>query len=84
MPDWLEAGCTHYQMYEVTTEGTPISPVMETPEALACWFVDNNVFVFGNIGTSYDEWLAAIRGKAVILQMWSKEAHYRHHIMKCY
>lgn len=34
MPDWPEAERTHYQMYENTSEGTPISPVMATPEDL--------------------------------------------------
>lgn len=42
MPGFLEAEKTHYQMYEESTEGTPISPVMETPEALAHWLADNN------------------------------------------
>lgn len=31
MPDWPESERTHYQMYEDTSEGTPISPVMERP-----------------------------------------------------
>ncbi len=25
MPSWKPSECTHYQMYETTTEGTPIS-----------------------------------------------------------
>jgi len=32
MPDWPKDKCTHYQMYETCSEGTPISPVMETPD----------------------------------------------------
>jgi hypothetical protein len=36
-PDWDEKTRTHLQMYETTTEGTPISPVMATPEELARW-----------------------------------------------
>ena len=50
MPDWPEAERTHYQMYETTTEGTPISPVMETPEALARWLADNNASAFAGMG----------------------------------
>ena len=38
---------THYQMYETCTEGTPISPVMETPENLARWLADNGASAFG-------------------------------------
>lgn len=37
MPQWPPAERTHYQMYESTSEGTPISPAMETPEKLARW-----------------------------------------------
>jgi hypothetical protein len=32
MPDWPEQELTHFQMYETTTEGTPISPVMPSIE----------------------------------------------------
>jgi len=39
-PDWPEESRTHLQMYEDTSEGTPISPVMETPEELARWLAD--------------------------------------------
>lgn len=66
MPDWPKAERTHYQMYEDTSEGTPISPVMETPEALARWLADNNASAFAGIGASYEQWLATIkRGWAV-------------------
>jgi len=66
MPYWSEAVRTHYQMYETTSEGTPISPVMETPEALARWLADNNASAFADMGATYDQWLATImRGWAV-------------------
>lgn len=65
MPDWPEAERTHYQMYETATEGTPISPVMETPEALARWLADNNASVFGNYRyATYDQWLEMITVQA--------------------
>jgi hypothetical protein len=57
MPLWGSWECTHYQMYETTTEGTPISPVMETPEELAQWLADNNASWFGSSGALYEEWL---------------------------
>lgn len=41
MPQWPDSERTHYQMYEDVTEGTPISPVMEIPEELAKWLVEN-------------------------------------------
>ncbi len=61
LPQWPDAERTHYQMYEVTTEGTPISPVMETPEALARWISDNKVSVMA----THDEWLEMITGMLV-------------------
>lgn len=66
MPDWPEVERTHYQMYETTTEGTPISPVMESPEVLARWLVDNNASACGEMTATYEQWLATIkRGWAI-------------------
>ncbi|MFA6526491.1 MAG: hypothetical protein WCT26_03735 [Candidatus Buchananbacteria bacterium] len=62
MPDWAETDRTHYQMYETTTEGTPISPVIETAEGLAHWLADNNASSFGQMSATYDQWLAMING----------------------
>lgn len=62
MPDWPEAERTHYQMYETCSEGTPISPVLETPEALARWLADTWASAFGSMTATYEEWLAMIQG----------------------
>lgn len=61
-PDWPEETRTHYQMYETTSEGTPISPVMETPEELARWLVDNNASAFAGYTASYEGWLRVAKG----------------------
>lgn len=61
MPQWPEAEKTHLQMYQNTSEGTPISPVMETPEELARWLVDNNASAFGGQTASYEGWLSTIK-----------------------
>ena len=45
-------------MYETTSEGTPISPVLESPEALARWLADNGASAFGSMTATYDQWLA--------------------------
>lgn len=66
MPEWLPEQRTHWQMYENTTEGTPISPVFETPEALARWLADNGASAFADMTATYDQWLAAIRQGSVI------------------
>lgn len=58
MPYWPEEERTHYQMYENTSEGTPISPVCETPEELARWLTDNKASAFASMTASYEEWLS--------------------------
>jgi hypothetical protein len=62
MPEWPEEECTHYQMYETTSEGTPISPVMPTPESLAKWLADTGASAFGPMTSSYEEWLTVCNG----------------------
>lgn len=51
-----------YQLWSTTSEGTPMSPVLETPEKLAHWLVDNKASTFGYQTASYEEWLSFIRG----------------------
>jgi len=60
MPDWPEEERTHYQMYECTTEGTPISPVMEDPEELARWLADTGASAFAGMPATYEQWLATV------------------------
>lgn len=62
VPDWPDSERTHYQMYETCSEGTPISPVMETPEALARWLADNEASAFGRQTASYKAWLRVCQG----------------------
>lgn len=61
MPDWPEERRTHLQMYENTSEGTPISPVMSTPEELARWLADNRASSFGDMTATYEQWLSTIK-----------------------
>ena len=42
----------------LVSEGTPISPVLESPEALARWLADNNASAFGYQTATYEQWLA--------------------------
>lgn len=62
MPDWPEVQRTHYQMYESVSEGTPISPVCESPEALARWLVEHNASACGDQTASYEGWLRVAQG----------------------
>ncbi len=61
MPCWEPSERTHFQMYEDTTEGTPISPVCETPEQLARWLADNRASSVGSSTATYEQWLATIK-----------------------
>lgn len=62
MPDWPDEQRTHYQMYEDTSEGTPISPVFASPEEVARWCADNGASAFGGQTASYEHWLRVARG----------------------
>ena len=62
MPDWSQDECTHYQMYETCTEGTPISPVFSTPEECARWCANNGASAFGSQIADYDFWLKIAKG----------------------
>jgi hypothetical protein len=48
MPFFIETETTHYQMYETCSEGTPISPVCDSPESLAHWLADHSASTFGD------------------------------------
>lgn len=61
-PHWNDEERTHFQMYENVSEGTPISPVMETPEELARWLADNNASAFAGQAANYESWLRVCRG----------------------
>ena len=61
MPEWPESEKTHYQMYETCSEGTPISPVMASPEELARWLADYNASAFGSMTANYQDWLCTIK-----------------------
>lgn len=42
MPQWPEHEWTHEQLYETFSEGTPVSPVMETRDQIARWLEAND------------------------------------------
>lgn len=50
-----------WQLWETTSEGSPISAVCATPEALASWCVKNGASTFASATTSYENWLAFIK-----------------------
>ena len=64
---------THLMMYECTSEGTPLSPALETPEELAQWCFDNKVSAFASMTSTYEEWLYIANGGVQILVMGIKK-----------
>mgnify|MGYP001607413613 CR=1 FL=1 len=76
MPEWPDSERTHLQMYETTSEGTPISPVMETPEELARWLVYNQASAFAGITATYEQWLK------MIVRGWAPSAYLDGHGIK--
>ena len=61
-PEWTNEERTHYQMYQCTSEGTPISPVFATPEEVARWCADNGASAFAGMTATYEDWLAVANG----------------------
>lgn len=61
MPKFPEGTATGWCMYETTSEGTPISPVFETPEDLARWLADTGASAFGGMTATYEQWLGMAR-----------------------
>lgn len=53
-----------YQLWETVSEGSPVSPVFETPEELARWLSNDDNLHPHDIqrGTSYETWLKFIQG----------------------
>jgi hypothetical protein len=50
-----------YQLWETTSEGSPMSPVFKMPNELAKWLVDNKISACGSMTCTYDEWLKFIK-----------------------
>jgi len=69
MPDWPDDERTHFQMYETCSEGSPISPIFETPEEAARWCADNDASAFGSRTMDYEGWLAICRGGDCCLEL---------------
>lgn len=49
-----------FQMWETTSEGSPISPPFETAEKLARWLADAGASSFGAMTSTYEQWLSMI------------------------
>ncbi len=61
MPDWDESERTHYQAYENTSEGTPISPVFATEDELIDWLVESKASAFGGSAGDRKFWTNVVK-----------------------
>ena len=66
LPSWFSVEVLSkdfgWQMWATTSEGSPMSPVLDTPEELAHWLADSKASAFGGMTATYDEWLRMITG----------------------
>ncbi len=53
-----------YQLWETVSEGSPISPVFDTPEALATWLTTSPDYKWkrNDAGTTWFQWVNFIKG----------------------
>lgn len=63
MPVFTEEEAVGWQMYETCSEGTPISPVMKSPEDLADWLFENKADAFADMTATRAGWLSTITSK---------------------
>ncbi|MCW2195064.1 hypothetical protein AB7M45_007837 [Bradyrhizobium elkanii] len=66
MPAWPTAERTHWQLYETTSAGTPVSPPCPSPEALAKWLADHHTEAAPGFTGTEAQWLGAIKRGGVI------------------
>jgi hypothetical protein len=74
MADLMQGVRNHLQMYETTTEGTPMSPVFARAEELAQWLADHEIPVFGDLLATKEQWLKIIADAAESIPVFEKPA----------
>jgi hypothetical protein len=66
MPEWNEKELTHIQLYENTSEGTPISPVFKENEfEKLCEYAAENCSTFTNIKATKEQWIKMLKDEFV-------------------
>jgi len=64
MPEWKDEELTHIQLYENTSEGTPISPVYLASEIeKLCEYAAENCPTFADLKASKEEWKSRMNNK---------------------
>ncbi|MCK1577827.1 hypothetical protein [Bradyrhizobium sp. 174] len=60
MPAWPAEACTHWQLYEITTAGTPLSPPFASAKELAEWLASHRVEAAPGFTGTAEQWLRMI------------------------
>jgi len=74
-PDWENDRNYGWQMWENTSEGSPISPVCKSREELAHWLADNKASAFGHSTATYGQWLAMIKQGSAVSMVVTEGGH---------
>ena len=64
MPEMREGTPYGYQLYETTTEGSPVSPVFPSLQELAAWCEDGAT-VFARFKWTREQWLASFEADSL-------------------
>lgn len=64
MPELREGTPYGYQLYETTSEGTPVSPVFSSLEELAAW-CETGATVFAGSRWTKGQWLASFKNDSI-------------------
>lgn len=59
---------TGYQLWETTTEGSPISPVFDTLDALCEW-CEKNATILGDFKLSKEEWMDTLSEEVITFRI---------------
>jgi len=66
MPNWKEEELTHIQLYENTSEGTPISPIfLESEFEKLCEYASENCSTFASFKATKEEWKSMLEKDCV-------------------
>jgi hypothetical protein len=61
-----DSECTHYMLYESTTEGTPLSPACATLEEVA-EYAANHCTTFADFKTTKEQWLEMLSPGGMVM-----------------
>lgn len=65
---YSEEELTHIQLYETTSEGTPLTPIFKANELeKLCEYAAENCTIFANFKLSKEEWIKELSGNDILI-----------------